>query len=140
MIRYANNLDHINEAKLEGGFFAGWPNPPSAVVHMQILKGSYLVWLAIESESDNVVGFVNAISDGVLSAYIPLIEVLPEYHNQGIGKELMKRMLDSLKHLYMIDLLCDAKLQAYYRKLGMIEATGMFVRNYDRQAGDSPHG
>ena len=34
-------------------------------------------------DAGRVVGFVTAISDGVLSAYIPLLEVLPEYQGAG---------------------------------------------------------
>ena len=132
-IEYTNNLDQINE-KMLCGFFVGWLNPPSPSSHIKILKGSYCVWLAIDTISKTVVGFINAISDGILSAYIPIFEVLPEYQNIGIGKELLARMLDSLKNLYMIDLLCDTELQSYYAKFGMKNATGSFLRNFDRQS------
>lgn len=100
---------------------------------MRILKGSYCVWLAIDTASNMVVGFITAISDGVLSAYIPLLEVLTGYRGRGIGKELVVRMLNSLENLYMVDLLCDKELQAYYAKFGMKNAAGSFIRNYSRQ-------
>ena len=132
MIKYTTDLNEINKDMLDG-FFVGWPNPPSPFKHMKILEGSYLVWLAIDTTESKVIGFINAISDGVLTAYMPLIEVLPDYQNRGIGKELTKRMLDSLKHLYMVDLLCEPELQGFYSKLGMHDATGSFIRNYDRQ-------
>jgi hypothetical protein len=35
----------------------------------------------------------------------------------------------------MVDLLCDADLQLFYEKFDMRRGTGMFFRNYDRQAG-----
>ncbi|MCL2368335.1 MAG: GNAT family N-acetyltransferase [Oscillospiraceae bacterium] len=133
MIAYTNTLEGINEEMLSG-FFVGWPNPPSKTAHMKILEGSYCVWLAIDKEIDKVIGFVTAISDGVLSAYIPLLEVLPAYQNAGIGKKLVSHMLESLKPLYMVDLLCDKELQGYYAKLGMHEATGSCLRNYNRQS------
>jgi GNAT superfamily N-acetyltransferase len=60
---------------------------------------------------------------------------VPDYRGRGIGTELMRRMLDTLRALYMIDLLCDPELQPFYARLGMRPATGMLVRNYDRQAG-----
>ena len=41
--------------------------------------------IAIDENTNQVVGFVTAISDGVLSAYIPFLEVLPEYKSIGIG-------------------------------------------------------
>lgn len=91
--------------------------------------------MCIDGEKNKVIGFITAISDGVLSAYIPFLEVLPEYQNKGIGMELTKRMLEELGDLYMIDLLCDQNLQPYYKKLGMHEATGMLVRNHQNQSG-----
>ena len=86
-------------------------------------------------DDNKVVGFINAISDGILSAYIPLLEVLPSYRSKGIGKELVSRMIRELDHLYMIDLICDRKLVPYYEKLGMISATGALIRNKKNQRG-----
>lgn len=134
-LKYVQTLEGIHPDMLKGGFFVNWPNPPTPETHYQLLKNSYRVVLALDKKSQQVVGFINAISDGVLSAYIPLLEVLPEYQNQGIGKTLVKKMLDQLKHLYMIDLLCDENLQGYYEKLGMNKAQGMMIRNYKNQSG-----
>lgn len=135
MIRYTDSLDSIDSCHLDGGFFVGWPNPPAAETHLRMLRGSAHVWLALDDETGDVVGFVNAISDGVLAAYVPLLEVLPDYQGRGIGRALMRRMLETLSGIYMVDLLCDAELQSYYERLGMRRATGMLVRNYAAQAG-----
>src|SRR5947209_3134906 len=93
------------------------------------------IWLAVNAATGQVVGFITAISDGVLSAYIPLLEVLPAYQGQGIGSELARRLLAQLRDLYMVDLLCDPEVQPFYARLGLRPATGMLLRNYDRQAG-----
>jgi len=138
MIHYQTTLDGITATDLTGGFFVGWPNPPSSERHLALLHGSSHVVLAREMESGKVIGFVNAISDGVLTAYIPLLEVLPLWQGMGIGGELMRRMLAQLGDLYMIDLLCDAELQPWYGRLGMTPATGMLKRNYARQSGNAP--
>jgi len=69
----------------------------------------------------------------VLSAYIPLLEVLPEWQGRGIGTELMRRLLDRLRGLYMVDLCCDAELEPFYRRLGLqVWERGMGIR--DRSA------
>ena len=133
-IRYVDTVEGIGPGQLDG-FFEGWPDPPSPETHLRLLEHSDHVVLAVDGDSGNVVGFVTAISDHVLSAYIPLLEVLPEYRGRGIGSELVRRMLDRLSDLYMVDLLCDVDLQPFYASLGMHPATGMMVRNAERQSG-----
>lgn len=134
MIRYVNSLDNINEENLQG-FFVGWPNPPSTKKHMDLLRNSDYFWLAIEDSTGDVIGFITAISDKVLSAYIPFLEVLPNYQHRGIGSQLAKLMLDTLKDLYMIDLLCDEELMPFYKSLGMFKSQGMIIRNFHKQSG-----
>lgn len=118
---------------LPDGFFEGWPNPPSKEKHRELLEKSYLSLVALDGTA--IVGFVNVISDGVLSCYIPLLEVLPPYRNQGIGKELMKRALRALSEFYMIDLSCDEDLRPFYESMGMKKILGMMHRNYEKQSG-----
>lgn len=134
MIEYSDSLENITADKLKG-FFVGWPNPPSPEMHLRILEQSYCAILAVDTDAGRVIGFVNAISDGLLSAYLPLLEVLPEYQGQGIGQELMSRMLARFEDMYMVDLLCDPDLQPFYEKLGMKPVSAMMVRNFERQCG-----
>jgi predicted N-acetyltransferase YhbS len=79
-----------------------------------------------------VVGFITAISDGVLSAYIPLLEVLKPYQGQGIGGRLVQRMLDQLNGYYMIDLLCDPELESFYARFGMVPGQVEFDSKYHK--------
>ncbi len=136
MMIYKNCLDGITSDMLKG-FFVDWPNPPNPQTHLKLLKNSSKVVIALDDNANQVVGFITAISDGVLSAYIPFLEVLPEYKNKGIGKELVKRMLKELDDIYMVDLCCDDDLVPYYEKFGMIKSNGMLVRNYEMQSGNS---
>lgn len=129
---YSANLKHL---EIGQGFFYGWPNPPTIEKHIQILEKSYRAIVAIDEKNNKIIGFINAISDGILSAYIPLLEVLPEYQGKGIGSELVRRILKELNDFYMVDLLCDESLQSFYMKLGMIKSQGMICRNYKYQCG-----
>ncbi|MFJ8089838.1 GNAT family N-acetyltransferase [Lysinibacillus sp. NPDC095746] len=131
---YQNSLDGISSEMLTG-FFVDWPNPPNPQTHLKLLTNSSKIVVALDNHTNQVVGFITAISDGVLSAYIPFLEVLPEYKNKGIGKELVKQMLKELEDIYMIDLCCDDDLVPYYEKLGMLKSNGMLVRNYEMQSG-----
>lgn len=125
MVIYRTSLEGITPDALRGGFFVGWPNAPTAETHLRLLQGSDYVVLAYDEESGAVVGFITAISDGVLSAYIPLLEVLPAHQHRGIGAELVRRMLAQLSHLYMVDLPCDPDLQPFYARLALRPSTGM---------------
>lgn len=126
MIEYRESVEGIKPSQLQG-FFVDWAVRPSPERHLDILDGSDHVVLALDGE--RVVGFVNAISDGVVSAYIPILEVLPEYQGQGIGSELMRKILGRLESLYMVDLCCDADLEPFYGRFGMtVWDRGMGIR------------
>jgi len=132
MITYATSLKGITPEKLHG-FFVGWSKPPSPETHLKMLNGSSHVVLAIDNDTDKVVGFINAISDGVLAAYMPLLEVLPEYHKQGIGAELVRRILKMFDKYYMTDLVCDEDMRPFYERFEMVPFRAMGLRRYDHQ-------
>lgn len=134
MIIYIESPDNIEASQLQG-FFVGWRNPPAPETHLKLLISSDYVILAIDNDTSNVIGFITAISDGVLSAYIPLLEVLPGYQGRGIGHELTRLMLEKLSGLYMVDLTCNPELQPFYARHGMQPFTAMMIRNYERQSG-----
>ena len=128
MIQYQDSIANRGSEKLDG-FFVGWAKPPTLQKRRQVLQQSDFVLLAIDSETDKMVGFITAITDG-LFAYIPLLEVLPDYKGRGIGKTLVKKMLGKLKDLYSVDLLCDPSLQSFYTECSMTKMTGMTLKNY----------
>ena len=129
MIEYHSDLSRIDAADLDG-FFQGWSNPPTPALHHRLLEQSAHFVVAVESGSTRVVGYISAISDGVLSAYISQLEVLPALRRNGIGSELVRAMLERLDGIYMVDLICDADVQPFYEKLGLTRWTGMIRRNY----------
>ena len=129
-IKYVNNPDGITVDMLHG-FFVGWRKVVTPDEHLRFLAGSYKIWLAVHEDAQRVVGFVNAISDGVLTSFIPLLEVVPEYHGQGIGRELMRRMMESLDGMYMIDACCDDDKVSFYEQFGMINiGNAMLKRDF----------
>lgn len=134
MIDYRQTPDGVTPDMLDG-FFAGWPKPPSPETHLRILQHSDAVMLAIDNEADRVVGFITAITDHVSCAYIPHLEVVPTHQGRGIGSELVRRMVERLDGLYMVDLLCDPEVQPFYERAGFRRATAMCLRDYDRQSG-----
>ena len=133
-ITYTNRLESVDAGQLRG-FFVGWPTHPDPQTHLEILRGSHAVWLALDGSQ--CVGFINALSDGVFYAYIPLLEVLPSHRGKGIGKELVARMLESLSDMYAIDIVCDESVASFYDKLGLSRCVGMVKRNRKNQGAAS---
>jgi ribosomal protein S18 acetylase RimI-like enzyme len=132
MIEYSNSSENLTNLDLSG-FFVGWPNPPQIETLRKILTNSQHIYLAIEK--NKLIGFVNALSDGVLSAYIPLLEVLPQYQGRGIGQALVEKIKSDLSHYYMIDICCDDDVVSFYEKLKFTRGNSMILRNYANQAG-----
>jgi ribosomal protein S18 acetylase RimI-like enzyme len=133
-IRYTTSLDGITAADLDGGFWVGWPAPPSPAMHLAMLHGSEAVVLAIDDvvaagSPGRIVGFVNAIGDGVLAAYVPCLEVLPAWQGQGIGSELVRRVLAAVGPRYMVDLVCDEDVVPFYERLGFTSYRAMIRRD-----------
>ena len=130
MVTYSVNDPSLKADDFDG-FFVGWPKRPSSTQALRALKNSY-VYVVARDDSEGVrgrmVGFVSAVSDCVLCAYIPLLEVLPEYQRRGIGTELMRKVLAELRGLYVTDLTCDPDLQPFYERLGMTPAIAMTLR------------
>ena len=128
MIYYTDDLAAVRQDML-AGFFVDWPRRPSAAQHLAVLRGSYRSVVALDDAQDRAAGFVTMISDGVLTAFIPWLEVLPAYQGKGIGSELMRRVLDGTDRFYSVDLVCDAALVPYYERFGMRGLTSAMLRH-----------
>ena len=126
-VTYIDNIEQIKYEQLQG-FFVGWKSPLTPERHYELLQGSTHFIAAIAN--GKVVGFITALSDGVISAFIPLLEVLPEYQKDGIGSELVHRMLAKLEGITNVDLTCDPEVQPFYERFNMRHPTGMVLRKF----------
>lgn len=123
-----DDLSTLEAGRLQG-FFVGWSSPPTPEQHLAILRGSDLALLARTKNDDRVVGFVTAITDGVIAAYLPLLEVLPEYQRRGIGTALVNAVVERFD-LYMIDAVTDEDVLPFYARLGFDRGVAVSRRNY----------
>lgn len=71
-------------------------------------------------ESDELIGFIDCVSNGVTDAYIQDLMVHSDHQGKGIGTELMNRMIACLKekHIYMISVIFEEALMSFYQKFG----------------------
>ncbi|WP_217559028.1 GNAT family N-acetyltransferase [Paenibacillus sp. GbtcB18] len=115
-IRYSHsnevNIDELRELFLSVDWESG-KHPEE--LHQAILNSHSVVtaW-----HGDKLVGLVNALSDGVMTAYFHYLLVRPDYQNQGIGKELMTEILGKYREYKTKVLISYAKAESFYRSLG----------------------
>ena len=128
MITYTTDIEDVTPDQL-GEFFVGWPTPPGRHQFAAVLRSSYRAVIALDSTTGRAVGFITAISDSVLTAFLPWLEVLPDYQGRCIGTQLLSRMLTELEHLYSVDLICDPQLRKFYERAGMMPLQGMGLRH-----------
>lgn len=72
-------------------------------------------------DGDELVGFLDVVSNGVTDAYIQDVMVRPDYQGKGIGTELMNRAINRLKadHIYMVSVIYGEEgLRPFYEKSG----------------------
>ena len=79
-------------------------------------------------DNEQLVGLVNAIDDGELTAYVHYLCVNPVYQGQGIGKTLLDKIKEKYKdYLYIIVIAENEELIKYYSQNGFQQGDGSYV-------------
>ncbi len=90
-------------------------------------------------QGDQVVGFVRTMSDGAFAVYIADILVMPDLQGQGIGRGLLRGVLDHypLDTFHHQVLIAERDADGFYRRMGMsaVGAFGLtaFIRTQGKQ-------
>ncbi len=75
-----------------------------------------------------MIGLINAIDDGELTAYVHYLCVNPIYQGKGIGKELLKRIKSKYEnYLYIILIAENEPLVKYYAERGFEYINNRYV-------------
>ena len=82
----------------------------------QLVSGS--MWVVSAWDGDGLVGFARAISDGAFNAYISTVAVLPAYQKRGIGRELVRRLMDGREGIQFV-LHANERAYPFYLHLGL---------------------
>lgn len=88
-------------------------------------------WYAVYAfDNEKLVGMGRVLSDGVITGVVSGLCVLPDYQSLGIGKELLRRIIDHCeKHRVVVQLMCLESLESYYEQLGFEKFTIGMKRN-----------
>ena len=98
----------------------GW-NEKYGLLSADLLRALHASWYMLCAyEGDRLVGFGRLVSDGVLHAMIYELIVLPEYQGQGIGGELLERLVETCQGAGVrdIQLFCAKWKREFYEKRG----------------------
>ena len=96
----------------------GWPNPPAPETFLESLRNMNAVVLAIDAQTDDVVGFVCGMTDGVLMLYVWDLEVLPDFHDNGIEEALLQELLGRYGDIYTVNANPHPGTQPYFEQAG----------------------
>jgi ribosomal protein S18 acetylase RimI-like enzyme len=128
MIEYRDTSDQVDLLQLARLFDSvGWHYRTGDAERLaQMVRGSAYATSALDGHK--LVGFARAISDGAFNAYVSTVAVLPAYQRQGIGRELIRRLLKGRDHLLFV-LHAAADVHPFYLRCGFHPASDMLRRD-----------
>lgn len=91
-------------------------------------------WYAIYAfDEEQLVGMGRVISDGVITGVVCGLCVLPSYQSEGIGKEMVNRIIHHCEQNRVIpQLMCVESLEPYYENFGFKKFTIGMSKNINR--------
>jgi ribosomal protein S18 acetylase RimI-like enzyme len=88
-------------------------------------------WVVSAWDGARLVGFARAFSDGVTNAYVSSVMVDAEYRRRGIGRELLRRIVEGRETIRFV-LHARRDAMPFYRALGFTDAPDMMWRDPTR--------
>ncbi len=73
---------------------------------------------------DELIGLMNALSDGALTVYFHFLLVKPRYQGQGIGRTLVREMLTHYSAIPRKVLVGEQEALGFYEKCGFTATEG----------------
>jgi GNAT superfamily N-acetyltransferase len=111
------NIKEINAEELKNLFLSvEWSSGHYPEKLTKAMKNSDTVFTAWEN--DKLIGLVNALDDGIMTAYVHYLLVNPEYQCKGIGKELVNLIKEHYKDYLRIVLIAYDKEAGFYENCG----------------------
>ena len=122
MITIKENINNVEEFNY---FFdeVGWGAHDYEVSEQALNNNIYSVSVY---DNDKIIGYGRIIGDGIIYLYIHDVMVHPNYQGQGIGKQIMKKLVDKINEIKKENPYLRAYLGAslgkedFYKKYGFI--------------------
>jgi len=115
--------------ELEGLFLSvEWASghyPERLVVAMKNSGSVFSAW-----NNEQLIGLINVLDDGIMTAYVHYLLVHPQHQGKGIGRELVRLVSEKYKDYLRIVLVAYNKGVDFYTSCGFtagIEKTPMFL-------------
>ena len=89
------------------------------------IHGSDTVYTAWDGKT--LVGLINVLDDGNMTAYSPFLLVDPAYQGKGIGKRLLEMVKRDYRDFLRITLVSYHSSEGFYRKEGFCPANDAIV-------------
>ena len=123
------DIKDLNENDLQHLFLSvGWSSghyPAKLAVAMKASGTVFTAW-----DGDALVGLINALDDGVMTAYVHYLLVNPSHQGMGIGQELVRLITEKYREYLRIVLIAYDKEIGFYEHCGFeigTEKTPMFI-------------
>lgn len=95
-----------------------WPSANYSERLVNAMKNSSRVVSAWEG--DKLIGLINSLDDGELTAYVHYLLVNPNYQGKGIGQTLVEKMKENyITYLYFILISENKETIGFYEKCGL---------------------
>lgn len=121
----------FQETDLESLFLSvGWSSGKYPSQLKIAMKNSDRVISAWDGEK--LVGLMNSMSDRIMNVYFHYLLIRPEYQGQGLGKKIVKKMLDYYQDFARKILIAYDSEVNFYTKLGFTagdDKTPLFITN-----------
>ncbi len=80
-------------------------------------------------DDNQLIGLVRVISDDASIGYIQDILIIKKYQNQGIGKQLMDRVIKRFTHVRQLVLMSDdeSKTNSFYQSCGFVRGSDIHL-------------
>lgn len=111
------SIDEIVELYIAGGW---WKESYDTSLINQMIAGSFIFAVVIDTTMGKAVGMGRVISDGISDAYIQDLVVLPKYRRQGLGKKLVNFLIKQClsEGIVWIGVIAEPGSDKLYRGLG----------------------